>query len=1182
MFFGSSSQGQISGCNMTRLEGNSGNAVAIFQDAGGSTMRVNLTLFEGCANGQSMFWKNSGSVSTFSECLFLDCVAVVAHRQGDGRDVLARCFFSNTPELKASTFSSGSVLLEDCMWAGPVPGMPASFTASGVQVSNMFTQLVFDARWMLETCGGPAPTKTPDATRTEDFLDSRPKVADGTMAVPSDAVAGSILRPTQRQVATEGDFKMTKIEGSAIVAHPTSVVASDVTVTKVIGVTKIDDTDKHAATKPQIVDTGKIDTKVVPATGPVVSAPPLQESLKPRPSVFVAASGDVVVTNPPRTGVFAAESGHISESHRARPSVVIPPASEVIPTGGKASSGVPVTRGAGGTKQNPSLVFGTQDEVETAGQPPESWVAALTKLQGTNVELGTNVVALSVQLQHPSAPPFKLTLDPGDSETIPAGSGKGDTVVPVDSETGASRVQMVSKGAAPTGVGATAGTLGETDISGTGGFGSDGLSASDTLQPTSEFAGSGPVNGTVPEGVTGQGGDTVIYIPGSDEVPVTGVDVTAGAIGTEGGVDSEQIATIAAAGTKVDATLGAVNSLAPAGTHMPNVASEAPADSEEPQPSGLKATGRQVTKEVPVSEAELTKDPTVSGVFGEPSGATYKTGEVQPSEIGATIVVVSEDPVPSKADITGGFDMSKADIDSVAPQVSAQPVGSGTRFSLVLETEPPAGSEVAEIGTGAFDSQRIGITFDPKVSAPPRVSDGKQFTDVLGGVPTAGVPETHDGPPSVDTVTEHFKDSGTTRGTSRPSRSVKFDVSKILSPTHATNGTSGVAATTRVRPTFAIMVSSLVRSRRIPPTQKPSPSQIFGKTGITATGDATGSGTPGESKVLTSETLEPSDVRMRTRGLDLTDNRVATAVHIVTDSKVQTALRATIADATRWLILSEMARTSDLRGSVGLGPTLRDDLATEIEASLSRRATARFTGSKTLSRSPLRTNFPPASLSASPVATAGASGSPVETPASTATATDEGVAANVMNLTNTWWFWLLIVAGVAILACAVTVVIWRGRRTSGSDAAPKMETNFGFIDPKAVPITCAEDSEMTFISQDNPIFLKDASDGDLSQIYCSSSDAIDFSTVIPADGEMRPRLPPPAQSDSGDDDSAVWAAVTFTKRSSAAPTTAQDEPSDDEQLHLVEEDHHEDEPATGFNQLVLENYADEYDEGVMF
>ena len=782
--------------------------------------------------------------------------------------------------------------------------------------------------------------------------------------------------------------------------------------------------------------------------------------------------------------------------------------------------------------------------------PPTGYVASdvmITKVVGGTRIDDTDVV-VSFQLQPPSAPQAKHTLDFADSEKIPAGTGKAETGVPQDSEQRPS-IEIPSKEVAPSIAGATAGTLAETDdiSDGSNDFDSDEFAPTGTLGPTSAFPASRTIKGTVREGVTSGGGDTEIFLPESEEVPVTGVDVTAGAIGTEG-VESEQMRTIAAAGTKVDASLEVVDSLVvPAGTQEPNATSDGPADSEVRQPSGLMATGVEPTDEAPVSDAELTKDPTGTGVFGDASGAVDKTAEVQPSEIGATLVVVSEDPVASDAGVTGVFDKSKADVDSESPQASAKPVGSGTGVSLVFETEPPAGSADAEIGSGALDSQQIEITFDPRASARPRVTDAKQSSEVGQ---TGSVAATGDEPPSVNEVTDGLKDSRTTRGT-RLSRSATFDVSENVA-TESTDGTGGIATTTGVR-TFAMMVSSLFRTSWAQATQKPSLSEILGETGIPATGDATGSRTPGdETKVIISETPEPSDVRMRTRELPLTD-KVATAVHIVTDTKVQTALRATIADVTRWVIVSEMAPATDLVGSAVVGPTFGDDRATEIVASLSRRATSGFTASMALQE------------------------------------------ATRMNLKNTWWFWLLIVLGIVVIACAVFFVIWRGRRSSESFANKKMETNVSFPDPAAAPITCSEDSEMAFISQDNPIFLTDASEGDLSQIYCSSSEGIDFATALPPDEvpaapELRPRFVLPPPSDSGDDDDGgVWGALT----EEPLDYVEDDGHEDDggvwgaptyEEPDYVEDDGHEDDPAAGYNALygtALEDYA-EYDGTVVF
>jgi hypothetical protein len=69
------------------------------------------------------------------------------------QDVLVFCYFVGT-NLTGSTFKSGSVLVDRCLFAGAVPTMPVSFTLTGAQISYTSTGISFDTASLLPTCGG--------------------------------------------------------------------------------------------------------------------------------------------------------------------------------------------------------------------------------------------------------------------------------------------------------------------------------------------------------------------------------------------------------------------------------------------------------------------------------------------------------------------------------------------------------------------------------------------------------------------------------------------------------------------------------------------------------------------------------------------------------------------------------------------------------------------------------------------------------------------------------------------------------------------------------------------------------------------------------------------------------------------------------------------------------------------
>jgi hypothetical protein len=165
---------RVSGCNFTSQDGTWGwdaDAAAVYQTSSESSTNASFTLFESCVGGYATvtlinrFYLEYGNAATFVECIFLDSDAAIAHDGATGQDVVGRCFFANTT-LKSSVFDGGSVLMRDCLFAGAVPAIPASFTTEGSQQPNTATTIAFDTASLLETCGGP-PMPTPGASQEE-------------------------------------------------------------------------------------------------------------------------------------------------------------------------------------------------------------------------------------------------------------------------------------------------------------------------------------------------------------------------------------------------------------------------------------------------------------------------------------------------------------------------------------------------------------------------------------------------------------------------------------------------------------------------------------------------------------------------------------------------------------------------------------------------------------------------------------------------------------------------------------------------------------------------------------------------------------------------------------------------------------------------------------------------------
>jgi hypothetical protein len=150
----------VSGSNFTNLEGKWGSdawAAAIDQDVRGSSMNASLVLIAGCSEGKGCFansWGGGGGAAAFPQCsCWSNTVGAIAQRWTSVQDVLVFCYFVGT-NLTGSTFNSGSVLVDRCLFAGAVPTMPERFTQTGAQISYTSTGISFDTASLLPACGG--------------------------------------------------------------------------------------------------------------------------------------------------------------------------------------------------------------------------------------------------------------------------------------------------------------------------------------------------------------------------------------------------------------------------------------------------------------------------------------------------------------------------------------------------------------------------------------------------------------------------------------------------------------------------------------------------------------------------------------------------------------------------------------------------------------------------------------------------------------------------------------------------------------------------------------------------------------------------------------------------------------------------------------------------------------------
>ena len=84
---------------------------------------------------------------------------MIAHNSlATGQDDIQRCFINNTPLMAEGYFYAGTVMVWDCLFAGPVPAMPASVLTTGDQQAYAGTRFAFTAV-LLETCLKQVPAE---------------------------------------------------------------------------------------------------------------------------------------------------------------------------------------------------------------------------------------------------------------------------------------------------------------------------------------------------------------------------------------------------------------------------------------------------------------------------------------------------------------------------------------------------------------------------------------------------------------------------------------------------------------------------------------------------------------------------------------------------------------------------------------------------------------------------------------------------------------------------------------------------------------------------------------------------------------------------------------------------------------------------------------------------------------
>jgi hypothetical protein len=203
---------------------------------------------------------------------------------------------------------------------------------------------------------------------------------------------------------------------------------------------------------------------------------------------------------------------------------------------------------------------------------------------------------------------------------------------------------------------------------------------------------------------------------------------------------------------------------------------------------------------------------------------------------------------------------------------------------------------------------------------------------------------------------------------------------------------------------------------------------------------------------------------------------------------------------------STLEVTTGLGASSGVAPTAavgatKLDATETVSASKTYRATGAPTGSRTFTPYPKSTPLPDPTPPETAVATATAS----ITLEATASRTVEDDAAGVVPLgtkKSPWWIWLLVAGGVVLVALvSASIILWlrRGDSTTSTEgAAAKFLESIGLGfengEPKRKPaeVTLTQDTEMTFTSQQNPLFQPDLSDGEgMSEIYVDDDDDLE-------------------------------------------------------------------------------------------
>ena len=579
---------------------------------------------------------------------------------------------------------------------------------------------------------------------------------------------------------------------------------------------------------------------------------------------------------------------------------------------------------------------------------------------------------------------------------------------------------------------------------------------------------------------------------------------------------------------------------------------------------GTDATGATeivMISDVPVDSVDAPSGELLSlnGYYSEPGDMTknihpqtgtpvesadaFKTVVVD-SELIATEVGVSEDLAPSKgASVSSVMRITRVKIGTRAARYSWRLRNTGADLTSKVGDSGTADLTADVHVTEEVNSFDFGISINGKPTA--GAGTTRKFMGTSVG-PTEVVSPSGDAAQSRMRVSDVVKRSVTTRGTRRAVPTIRGGATKSLKETDGSDVTRIITVSSNGRPTGPVKGSVAYHTRVRAATAK-VPSGIISKSSrLDGTSDATATGGLTDSHTVNSEHPEPSEGPVRTRVGSPTEQPVmATFMRAVTDTQYRTALRDSISAANSEIFVTELLwATSSVRNSE-LRATYAEADQTMWLPTLLRRPTGRLSQSKTFSRSPIPTFFRWATPSATARATLSPVGTNFETAFATVTASFDEAAANRLNFASQYWsIWVAI--GLAALVAAILVIIYfvRHRESTTSTGKGPMETNIRFVDPKAVDATCIEDSEMTYTSQANPIFLPDASDSDLSQIYCDDSD---LDVMKPA---------PPCSDDESDvETNEIWSTVTLlTQRLNAAPDSEfiSPLPADDEQLHLDE------------------------------